>query len=100
MHTCTVARKRSGSSRSFLTASARLSLRRINSRKRVLRTLRIAISAPAKSPLPTKKASTIRIDVLMRAGAHLTLYAAVDVDAGSSAGARAQELHHARWSEE
>ena len=36
-----------------LIASARLSRRRMNSRSRVLRTQRIAISAPANSPLPT-----------------------------------------------
>src|SRR5262245_50039363 len=100
MQTCTVARNRSGVSRSFLTARARLSLRRMNSRRRVLRTDKIAISAPAKSPLPTKKASTIRIAVPMRAGAHLTLYADADVDAGSTAArASEEELHHARRSE-
>src|SRR5262245_16320650 len=69
----------------------------MNSRSRVVRTLRMAISAPANSPLPTKKASTITISMPMRAGAHLTLYVASDVGEGSTSG---QELHHAGWREE
>src|SRR5262245_56782918 len=48
----------------------------MNSRSRVVRTLRMAISAPANSPLPTRKASTIRISMPMLAGAHSTLYVA------------------------
>jgi hypothetical protein len=53
---CSVARNRSGRSRSDCTASARLSPRRMYSESRVLRTDRSAISAPANIPLPTIRA--------------------------------------------
>ena len=60
----------------------------MNSRSRVLRTLRIAISAPANSPLPTRNASTIRISDAhaCRRGAY-RICCDRDVDAGSRRGA-------------
>jgi hypothetical protein len=57
----------------------------MNSASRVLRTLRMAISAPAKMPLVISSANTISKSVPMRAGAEHTGYAAPDVDAGSIA---------------
>src|SRR3972149_5391554 len=65
MPICTVARKRSGSSRRRCTARARRDPRSQSSRRRVLRRARTAISAPAKKPLTRIRARMMRISARM-----------------------------------